>query len=87
LTVTVKKLGGSVAVVIPKQVAQEFNLAAGASLEVSATGDAIVMRRAGQHRPRARRSIERIVAGIKPASYKRRQREMQGLRPVGKELW
>ena len=86
MTVTVKKVGGSVAVLIPKGVAREMELAAGTPLEISTTGGAIVLRKA--RRPRAsRRPIGEIVAQIKPATYRRRRRELGEDGPVGKELW
>jgi antitoxin component of MazEF toxin-antitoxin module len=85
LTVTVKQVGGSVAVVIPKIVASEMELEAGTALEITTSGDAIVMRKHAARR--ARRPLSKIVAQIKPASYQRRRREVSADRPVGKELW
>jgi AbrB family looped-hinge helix DNA binding protein len=85
LTVTVKQVGGSVAVVIPKSVASEMELAAGTALEITTSGGAIVMRKRSARR--ARRPIGKIVAQIKPASYRRRTKEFAKDGPVGKELW
>ena len=85
MTVMVKKVGGSVAVVIPKAVAAEMGLAEGTPLEISTSGGTIVMRRQRSRRPR--RPIGKIVAQIKPASYRRRNRELSDNGPLGKELW
>jgi antitoxin ChpS len=85
MTVTIKKIGGSVAVVIPKSVAREMKLSAGASLEISTAAGAIVMRTRAARRPR--RPISEIVAKIKPSSYRRRRRELGDDAPVGKEIW
>ena len=83
MTVIVRKIGGSVAVVIPKAVAREMELAEGTSLEISGSADAIVLRRRGW---RPRRPLSEIVAGMKSSSYRRRSREVSGDRPVGKEI-
>jgi len=86
MTVTIKKIGGSMAVVIPKAVAREMELAEGTAMEITSKGGDIVMRK--QHgKRRQRRSLAKIVAQIKPASYRRRNRELAGDGPVGKELW
>jgi antitoxin component of MazEF toxin-antitoxin module len=85
MTVTVKKVGGSVAVLIPKAVAREMELSEGTSLELSTSGGALVMRKQGR---RPRRPLAKIIAKIKPASYRRRNRAAVGDGgPVGKELW
>ena len=84
MTVTVKKLGGSVAVVIPKGVAREMQLTDGVPLEITASDDAIVLRKRGR---RPRRALAGIVRQIKPASYRRRGSLVRDDRPVGKELW
>jgi antitoxin component of MazEF toxin-antitoxin module len=84
MTVTVKKIGGSVAVVIPKALAREMKLSEGTTLEISGNDNTIVMRRRAK---RARRPLRQIVAEIKPASYKRRRPEFSGDLPVGREVW
>jgi antitoxin component of MazEF toxin-antitoxin module len=48
LTVIVKKLGGSVAIVIPKAVANNMELTVGTSLEISSGNDQVVMRSPGR---------------------------------------
>ena len=84
MTVLVKKIGGSVAVVIPKAMAKEMGLISGTSLDITSSNDAIVMRRAGR---RPRRDLRQIINQIKPASYRRRRRELGDDAPVGKEMW
>jgi AbrB family looped-hinge helix DNA binding protein len=84
MTITVKKVGGSMSVVIPAAVARELELSEGTALELTTTADSIVMRRRGR---RARRPLGAIVARIKPASYARRRKEFGNDAPVGKELW
>ncbi len=84
MTVTVKKVGGSVAVLIPKALAREWELAEGTALSITTTADSIVMRKQGR---RARRPLTQVVARIQPASYRRRGREPGPDAPVGKELW
>lgn len=84
MTVIIKKIGGSVGVVIPRAVAREMDLAEGDALHLSATGSALVMRK--QH-PRPRRPLVEIVRQIKPASYRRRRRELGEDAPVGRETW
>jgi AbrB family looped-hinge helix DNA binding protein len=84
MTVTVKKVGGSVAVIIPKEVAKEMELVEGTALDISTSGGAIVMRKQGR---RARRPLANIVSQINTASYRRRSRELGGDGPVGREVW
>ena len=84
MTVTVKKVGGSVAVVIPAAIARELALTDGTALDLSTTADGIVMRRKGR---RPRRRLGAIVEAIKPASYRRRRAELGDDAPVGREPW
>ena len=84
MTVIVKKVGGGVAVVIPKAVARKMELTDGTSLELRSNSTQIVMRKQGR---RPRRSLATIVAGISPAGYRRRSRELSQDRPVGTEAW
>ena len=84
MTVMVKKIGGSVAVVIPKAIAQEMGLSVGTTLEISNTSESIVMRKRGGY---PRRSLGMLVDQIKPKSYKRRNRGMANDRVTGREIW
>jgi antitoxin component of MazEF toxin-antitoxin module len=84
MTVTVKKVGGSLAVIIPREVAREMELAVGTALDISTAGGAIVMRKQGR---RARRPLGGIVSRISAASYRRRGRKSGNDGPVGREVW
>jgi antitoxin MazE len=84
MTVMVKKIGGSVAVLIPKALAQEMELAEGTALEITTREGALVMRKQGR---RPRRSMSEIVKQINPANYRRLHREFASDKPVGKEIW
>jgi hypothetical protein len=53
----------------------------------NSNGQQIAVRKQRGKRPRCRRSLAKIVAQIKPASYRRRNRELGGDHPVGKEVW
>lgn len=84
MTVVVKKIGGSMAVVIPKGLAEQMSLAEGTSLEITGTASAITMRR---RRGRKRRPLGELVAQIDPASYRKLHKEFPDTGPVGKEIW
>jgi antitoxin component of MazEF toxin-antitoxin module len=84
MTIRVKKIGGSVAVLIPHSMARELGLSEGTSLDVTATSNTLVMRKEGR---RPRRSLKSIVDQIRPAHYRRRRREGLDTGPVGKEVW
>ena len=85
MTVTVKKVGGSVGVIIPKSVAQEMGLTEGVALDISpGEGGAIVLRRPGR---RARRPLSTLVGKLNRAAYRKRNREFAEDRPVGREVW
>jgi antitoxin component of MazEF toxin-antitoxin module len=84
VTVVVKKIGGSVAVVIPKGIARDMGLIDGTPLDISTSTDSIVMRKRDKRR---RRPLKEIVAQINRASYRRRKSEFPDSPPVGKEIW
>jgi antitoxin component of MazEF toxin-antitoxin module len=79
MTVTVKKVGGSLAVIIPNALAREWKLSEGTALSITTTADLIVMRKQGR---RPRRSVREIVAGINPATYRRRRERELGWHPA-----
>ena len=81
---TIKKLGGSVAIVIPRGMAAENDLAPGTVVDLSQAKDGILIRKPAR---RVRRPIEDIVREIDPAAYARRRREVAADRPVGREVW
>jgi antitoxin component of MazEF toxin-antitoxin module len=84
MTVVVKKLGGSVAVIIPKAVAHELGFADGTSLDVRTEESTLILRK--QHR-RPRRPLGPLVAQIKPDPYRRHTAAMTSDTPVGREIW
>ena len=86
MTATVKKIGGSMAVLIPKAMAREMELTEGTAIELTTTGDAVVIRKQRRAR-RKRRPIAEIVAQMDPAAYRRRNKELRDGGPVGRELW
>ena len=84
MTVIVKKVGGSVAVVIPKAVARDMEITEGTALDVSSTRMEIVLRKQAT---RPRRPLKQLLAGMNPAAYRRHNRTMRGGGPVGREVW
>lgn len=84
MTVVVKKIGGSMAVVIPKGIADQMNLTEGTSLEVTGTPVSITMRK---RRARVRRPLSELIAQIDPEAYRKVREEFRDDGPVGKEIW
>ena len=84
MTITIKRIGGSMAVVIPKALAREMELTDGESLDITTSAGVLVMKKRGR---RPRRSLAQIVAQIRSGSYGRRGRELSDAGPVGKEIW
>ena len=84
MTVIVKKLGGSVAVLIPKAVAREMEITEGTALDVSSTPTEIVLRKQSR---RPRRPLKQLLAGMNDAAYRRHNRGTRGEAPVGREVW
>lgn len=80
--VTVKRVGGSLAVIIPRAIAAESGLAEGASLDVSRTAAGILFRHPGR---RQRRSTAAIARQLNSASYARRKAELAKDMPVGRD--
>lgn len=83
MTVTVKRIGGSLAVVIPRGIAVESGLTEGASLDVSRTAAGILFRQAGRRR---RRSMAAIASKLDRDAYAARSVEMHDDGPVGREI-
>src|SRR5262245_50010129 len=61
MTVTLKKVGGSIAMIIPKAIAQELDLRDGTAMSLTSESDSIVLRRPGR---RPRRPLAEIVNKI-----------------------
>lgn len=83
MVATVKKIGGSVAVIIPKSIAAGAGLGPGTTVEVTQEDDAIVLRRSTR---RVRRPITELVRQIDPGAYARHRKALDNA-PVGKEVW
>jgi antitoxin component of MazEF toxin-antitoxin module len=83
MTVTVKRIGGSLAVVIPRAIAAESRLVEGTALDVSSSAAGILFRRPGR---RQRRRISDLAKRLDPASYANRNAELLADTPVGREL-
>lgn len=82
MTTTLKKIGGSLAVIIPKAMAA--GLAAGQTIEMVEHEGGILLSRP---RTRVRRPIDQIVKELDGKAYARRNRELLNDAPVGKEVW
>jgi antitoxin component of MazEF toxin-antitoxin module len=63
MTVTIKKIGGSMGIVIPKSVASDMGLTEGAALDISVRNGVIVMPRPGR---RARRPLKTLAGQHEP---------------------
>ena len=84
MTILAKKVGGSVAVVIPKALARDMGLVDGTPLEILGDSEKIVMRRS---RRRPRRRLSDLVKQMNVAAYRRHNREFANDLPSGKEIW
>jgi antitoxin component of MazEF toxin-antitoxin module len=84
MRVTVKQIGSSLAVVIPRAIAAESRLEEGIPLEVSSTAAGILFRRPGR---RQRRRIGDLAKRIDPSSYEKRKAKLPADSPVGGEVW
>jgi antitoxin component of MazEF toxin-antitoxin module len=84
MVVTVKKIGGSVGVLIPKAIATELGLIDGTPLDVRAGRDEIVMRKSER---RTRRGLSEIIGKINPSAYRKRNRDLHDSGQAGKEIW
>ena len=82
MTVQIKKQGTRFTIEIPTGIANRMELLDGMALDITTQDDSLVMKKGPG---RSRRSIDQIVAKIKPSSYRRRRMELGEDRPVGKE--
>ena len=85
MTVTVKKVGGSVAVIIPREVAREMELRVARRWTSAPWAGPLCMRKQGAHAPAG--PVAGIVSRISAANYRRRGRELGEDGPVGREAW
>lgn len=82
MTTTLKRIGGSLAVIIPKALAE--GMAAGDRLELTEKPEGILLSRP---RRRPKRPIDQIVKNLDAKTYARRAKEFIGDGPVGREAW
>jgi antitoxin MazE len=75
-----RKWGNSLAVRIPKPVAEAAKLREGDPLEFKVNGARVIEIRAAQTKP----TLEQLIQGITPEN---RHGEQDWGRPVGRELW
>ena len=81
---TVTKIGGSLAIVIPEALARELKLKEGTSVDLRTNQAGINLRkRVGP----LRRVLKDVVADIEPAAYARHTRGLSSDRAVGNEIW
>lgn len=81
MTGTLKQIGGSLAVIIPKAMAEGF--VAGQKIELTEKDGGILLTR---RTTRVRRPIEEIVRQMDPAAYARHNKKRLQDAPVGKEI-
>ena len=82
MTGTLKQIGGSLAVIIPKAMAEGF--VAGEKIELTEHDGGILLTRP---KARTRRPIGKIVEQMNSAAYAKHNRTLLGDTPVGKEAW
>lgn len=80
MTTKVQKWGNSLAVRLPKEIAQELSLKEGSDVEFSPKADTIVIRRI-KKQPL---SLKELLVGINKDDI---HREIDWGKPVGKEVW
>jgi antitoxin MazE len=78
MTTKIQKWGNSLAVRIPKEVAEGFR--SGVSVELRREGDALIVRPSKKQKV----ALSELVSQIKP---KHLHKETDFGKPVGKELW
>lgn len=83
MTVTVRRIGGSLAVFIPRAIAAESRLEEGTALDVSSSAAGILFWRPDW---RQRRRMGDLAKRLDPASYARRNAELLAEPPVGREI-
>jgi antitoxin component of MazEF toxin-antitoxin module len=82
VTVTLRKIGGSMAIVIPKRVVDEMGLVVGDALGLTQQDDSMILRRSR----RPRRPLREILAESDPKAYERHRHLLKD-GPIGKEIW
>lgn len=80
----IKKIGGSVGLVIPKAVAAEMRFVSGTAVEVTASPEGMIVKRPGR---RPRRPIKDVIKGMKRSNYTKAVHAQLDGPPVGREFW
>ena len=80
-TATLRAVGGSVSVTLPRQMLRTLGLAAGASVAVTVENGRMVLSPA-----RPRYTLAELLAGMKPGDMPTAQ-GWADVRPVGREAW
>lgn len=80
-TATLRAVGGSVSVTLPRQMLRTLGLAAGASVAVTLEGGRLVLSPA-----RPRYSLDELLAGMKPGDMPTVP-GWDDAPPVGREVW
>ncbi|MEX0331102.1 MAG: AbrB/MazE/SpoVT family DNA-binding domain-containing protein [Puniceicoccaceae bacterium] len=75
----VAKWGNSLALRLPKALAETHGLEAGSEVELTEEGDVILLRRTGK-----RYELAELLKGVRPGN---RHSEVETGEPVGKEAW
>jgi antitoxin ChpS len=80
-TATLRSIGGSVSVTLPRQMLRALGLAAGASVAVTVEGGRLVL---SPTRPRY--TLDELLAGMKPGDMPT-EPGWSDARPAGREAW
>jgi antitoxin ChpS len=80
-TATLRAVGGSVSVTLPRQLLRTLGLAAGASVAVTLENGRLVLAPA-----RPRYSLDELLAGMKPGDMPTAPGWLNA-KPVGREVW
>ena len=80
-TATLRAVGGSVSVTLPRQMLRTLGLAAGASVAVTLEDGRLVLSPA-----RPRYSLDQLLSGMKPGDMPAAPSWSEA-RPIGKEAW
>lgn len=80
-TVTLRAVGGSVSVTLPRQLLRTLGLEPGAEVSVTLEEGRLVLSRA-----RPRYTLDGLLAGMKPGDMPAAP-DWSGAKPVGREAW